>query len=528
MKQKIQIIWWKKNLRVKDNEILANINADIPVLGVYFFEPRLMQASDWSHFHLKFTLESLQQLKHNLESLGIPLLFLASDLPHGFEQLKKNYEIIHICAHEETGNHLSYMRDLEVISWCEASGIPLTEYPTNGVVRRLKSRDHWSQIWNERMQSPLVHHHDRYTPAHVSPVTLSYSEKIFQSQWKQAEHIQNLQVGGEQNADSILDNFLNQRSKQYSYHISKPAESTHSCSRLSPYISSGCISVRYIYLKSLLKIEQLKQIGDEASKKHIKQIRFFLARIHWQSHFIQKLEDEPELEYQNLNRSYDSIRQSPDESIIEAFFGAKTGIPYIDATMRQLQQTGWCNFRSRAILVSFICNSCMQAWQAVAARMARLFTDYEPGIHYAQFQMQAGTTGINAIRIYNPIKNGIEKDSEGKHIRNYLPELNSVPLEYIHEPWKWSDFGSVDYPEPIIDIESANRQARDILWGIKGKTPKDRKQKILKKHGSRKSSHPKSSRLNGKKEKIPPTPFIKGGGKRKTKICVDQIALFEA
>ena len=486
MKEKIQIIWFKKNLRTQDNAILANINPDIPTIWVYFFEPHIMGLPDYSDFHLKFIIESLEYLKTQLETYNIPLLYLPYDAVAGFTHLSTHYEIDSVHSHEETGNWETYMRDKQVIKWSKKEYIELKEYPTNWVVRRLKSRDDWSKIWKQRMSE------DIYIPQKVSAI-VQISEKIktlshetIRKQKKKIEHLKTIQKWWEDAWLQVLESFLSKRSSSYMYDIGKPFESQSSCSRLSPYITYWCISIKQVFHASLIRMQELKDIWTPTAKKHRKSISLFLARLHWQSHFIQKLEDEPEMEWKNLNPKFDSIRQDINHELIDKVFAARTGIPYIDATITQLQQYGWCNFRSRAVLVSFLCNTCMQPWQAVAHRVAQLFTDYEPGIHYPQFQMQAGTTGINTIRIYNPVYNWEKKDPEWKFIRTFLPELKSVPNKFIHKPHEWEWFENLDYPKPIVDIKANNSIARDTLWKIKWNTPKNIKKKIVKKHASRK------------------------------------------
>ena len=137
----------------------------------------------------------------------------------------------------------------------------------------------------------------------------------------------------------------------------------------------------------------------------------------------------------------------------------------------------------------------MQPWQGRFAHwLARLFVDYEPGIHYPQLQMQAGSMGINTIRIYNPIKQLHDKDMSGQFVATWLPELARLPQYLRAEPWNISDMESIqynfvigrDYPRPIVNIESANRQARKILYEVRTKIDPNDKKRIIEKHASRK------------------------------------------
>jgi deoxyribodipyrimidine photo-lyase len=161
-----------------------------------------------------------------------------------------------------------------------------------------------------------------------------------------------------------------------------------------------------------------------------------MGRQHWHCHFMQKLEDEPRLEFENLHRAYDGMRPDiADPQRLAAWCAGQTGFPFIDACMRALHQHGWINFRMRAMLMSFASYHLWLPWRETGLHLARKFVDYEPGIHWSQVQMQSGTTGINTTRVYNPIKQAQDHDPNGNFVRHWLPRMRAVPQPWLFQPW---------------------------------------------------------------------------------------------
>ena len=497
----IQIVWFKRDLRVNDHEPLAKAAKAGPCIGVYVYETELIEAADFDSAHLDFINQSLCELRTNLRRLGGELLLRTGKLPDVFEELHAELGIEKLWAHEETFNLISYRRDQRVRAWSKRARVPFEEIPQFGVVRRLKHRDGWAAQCAKRMKQPQI---QPPGAIHLTPALSAIEAGEIQSTDRFNVHSfggrGDLQIGGESKAIACLESFLEDRGVNYRADMSSPVTGERGCSRLSPYIAYGNISMRTIHRRKEARVTELKALkkqGVTIDTRWLKSLSSFRSRLSWHCHFMQKLEDEPSIEVANMNRAYDGLREDDfNPSYYDAWCAGQTGYPMVDACMRALHETGWINFRMRAMLVSFAAYHLWLHWREPSLYLARLFLDYEPGIHYSQVQMQSGVTGINTIRIYSPAKQAKDQDPEGSFLRRYLPELQDVPDKLLAEPHKMTAMEQTfygcqigkDYPAPIVDHATQYKLARDRMHAMK-RRPEVRQasEQVFLKHGSRKT-----------------------------------------
>ena len=479
------VVWFKRDLRVTDHQPLHEAAARGPVLCLYVIEPGLWREPDVAAQHYQFILESLRDLYADLRRIGGCLQLVTGDMVEVLARLHAAAPFTALYSHQETGNAWTYARDSGVGRWCRSQGVAWHDFAPFGVTRCLDDRDRWHGLWRSHHAAAIC-----ATPQ-LQSVALPWAEPLPPSVTAlglDPHDPPRRQRGGRRQGLAVLQDFLDSRSGQYRGGISSPLSAPSACSRLSPYLAYGCLSTREV-------VQAAQRVAAEADGRRSAGISAFLSRMHWHCHFIQKLESEPEIEWRNMHRGYDGLREDDwNPAHFEALAAGRTGWPMVDACVAMLRETGWINFRMRAMLVSVAAYPLWLHWRPVGLWLAREFLDYEPGIHWSQLQMQSGTTGINLTRVYNPIKQARDHDPAGHFVRRWLPQLRRVPEAWLFEPWRMPEAlqqrcglrAGEDLPLPPVDLETATRSAKARLHARRGEaTVRAAKAQILERHGSR-------------------------------------------
>ncbi|MEC7696121.1 MAG: FAD-binding domain-containing protein, partial [Planctomycetota bacterium] len=463
------VVWYRRDLRTKDHQPLSLALEVGDCLPLFIADDSIWQAPDSSPNQWDFVAESLRELRHELAALGLPLLIRHGNSLEIFKHLHRALKISAVYSHRETVNRVSRSRDNTIGIWLKSQGIPWHQSTVGGVIPGLQSRDGWSARWEQTMGLPLLN---------AASVETRNNPQIATGGIPTAKQVtgknslmQSPQPGGRKAGLELLDSFLKQRGERYHREMSSPLSAKQSCSRLSAHLTYGTLSMREVVQRLRQKQRKLRGMSKFKRGKWLSALRAFDARLHWHCHFIQKLEDDPQFEFECVHSGANYLGRTRNANQLTQWAAGETGFPFVDACMRFLKTHGWINFRMRAMLASFASYHLWLDWQASGLVLARLFTDYEPGIHWNQMQMQSGTTGINAPRIYNPVKQSYDQDPNGDFIKRWVPELQRVPLQHIHEPWQMDDAlqhqcGCVigkDYPRRIVDHIKAAREAREAI-----------------------------------------------------------------
>jgi deoxyribodipyrimidine photo-lyase len=515
----VELVWFKRDLRVHDHAPLSAAIASATerggsVLPVFFIEPGYWQGSDTSARQYQFAVGSALDLRESLRRLNLPLWIVQADAPQGLAELQNRFGICALYSHQESGNDWTYTRDRAVTEWAKAAGVAWHEYRQFGVLRGLRLRGDWAGRWEKFMRRSVIASPHSQTVAsawHDAPeanYVPDFRAVLNSSQrWNNALAEQVRPAHGRTAARSLFHSFLNERGEHYTRAMSSPLSAADACSRLSPHLTWGNLSMREVYQATLRAQKRLEEGGVNARtgrSKWASAYRSFAARLHWHCHFIQKLESEPALEFANVHHGFDQLRtpHGNTQEYLQAWQQGLTGWPFVDACMRSLNATGWLNFRMRAMLVSIASYPLWLHWREPGLHLARQFVDLEPGIHWSQMQMQAGTTGINIPRIYHPIKQSVIQDPRGTFIRQWVPEVAHLPDAFVHQPWLSG--AKLDYPHPLVEHESAARLAKARFTEcLQQAHMLELSIAVMRKHGSRRRKLSAPRALNTAKKSHP-------------------------
>ncbi|KAL7471532.1 hypothetical protein ACHAXS_011832 [Conticribra weissflogii] len=415
MADAIDVVWLKKDLRLHDHGPLSLISrgrGNRQCIIIYLYEPDQLGEKSVHGSHVAFVNEGLVDL--DLKLSGEENIFCKTVSSGGtinnqniiqqvsgeiyrhefkcitvchagaaftFSSIHKQRPIHQILCHMESGHLKSFSRDKQVRRWCRANNVPIREYDQTGVTRCLRNRDDFSKnfhkflnqkIWVTPTESELAQmrqfrlldlekeqiklHGKCNTP--INPADLC--EIPIEHRGDRIER----QYGGETKALETFNSFLSHRGANYSSGISSPNTSWTTGSRLSPYLTWGNISLRYVIVitrerQEELRAAQKKKSGPTPVKNNpwLRSLASFQSRMHWRSHFIQKLETQPNLECQDQCLAFSQLRRQPgdfNQQYYDAWREGRTGFPFVDACMRCLIRCGWVNFRF--VIVTFLLN----------------------------------------------------------------------------------------------------------------------------------------------------------------------------
>eukprot|EP00929_Paragymnodinium_shiwhaense_P016344 TRINITY_DN12463_c0_g1_i1.p1 TRINITY_DN12463_c0_g1~~TRINITY_DN12463_c0_g1_i1.p1 ORF type:complete len:837 (-),score=109.86 TRINITY_DN12463_c0_g1_i1:126-2636(-) len=533
----MDVLWLRRDVRIRDNEALTRAAERAGQAGgslciLFVFDERWVKGPHCHASHCQFVAEGLEDLAAALSAKSSHAGVFCR---HGYTEqalqaLHEEGGVARLWSHRVIGDAEQRAIDEAVQQWCEQHKVEWQQLDQYGLVQggRLQSgKSVFAKHFEAAMQSELAEDVTLLDVAIArAPAGWHLNEfpRHGHASWQQMGVVGDLRPlapkGGEGQARQCLSSFLQKRGEHYAKGLSAPGTAWTACSRLSAYLAWGQISLRSVVHATKTRRAELKAQGATAPTEEVEELPedisddnreampvastaksswgqslwAFQSRLHWRSHFMQKLADDAELDVRNMCAGYDGMRcekqsdmDEEEQAKLQCWLSGQTGYPLVDACMRALHKSGWINFRMRCMLVSFAAYDLWLSWKVFGPALAQLFIDYEPGIHYPQIQMQSGTTGINSNRIYDPNKQVLDHDAEGVFIKQYVLELKDADCKLFSKPQKLS---IPSYPKPVVNHAIAIRAARPKLNEynriVKHDTQESRT--VFTKHGSRRTS----------------------------------------
>ncbi|NJK34610.1 MAG: deoxyribodipyrimidine photo-lyase [Oscillatoriales cyanobacterium SM2_2_1] len=472
----LTIVWFRQDLRVWDHEPLHRAARRGRVIPIYIFERSLLQHPETCPAQVAFILSCLAALDQDLRHLGGRLIVQTGDPAQILPDLVARTQADGIYAHIDCDRLFCRIRDAQLNRALAQREMRIRYFEPPGSIEPLISYPEYRQCWHRDMGQAMAPR-----PAQVLvPDELTDTPLPTLAELEIIPDDKPIPAGGIHPARSLLQEFFDTKAERYYWQLSYP--SAEATTGLSPYIKVGAISIRECvhYAQAFLSHSDLR---IQRSSKQL------ISRLRWGSGFHQRFRYLPQLEICSLYQVFDQEGWDFDPEAYARWQQGTTGFPIVDAAARCLRATGgWkgLNFRSRAIYASFLSNLLGMDWRWGALHFMQHLLDGDCAIDHYQWAMQAGVTHCadkSWTRIYNPGEAAIARcDPEAQFIRQWLPELERVPLEHLGQ-----DLSAFGYPAPMLHYAQSRKQRVQQLERQRGTF---RQQEPITPHLSRMPEHP--------------------------------------
>ena len=475
-----QLIWFRQDLRVRDHAALWHACQQGPSIGLVILSPKQWQIHHDAPIKINFYLRQLQQLKKELEQLNIPLIIQVipywKDIADYICELTQQLHIENVYSNIEVGvNELK--RDKTVQQALNQQGKELflfhdrTIFPLRSIRNQSQQPYQVFGAFKKACYSKLdisglpqcypIPEKQKAKPepdSNIKSLSLEDVEKIFDSSISKDQ--QNLWPTGEDFALEQLDLFIEDHLSNYK--LERDFPNVKATSQLSPYLNLGILSIRQC-LQALFRAEHGNfHLTNEGQQT-------WLDELLWREFYQHILFDFPHVsKHIPFKKDTQKIKWNHNPEHLTAWQTGQTGIPIIDAGMRQLQKTGWMHNRVRMITAMFLCKNLLIDWRIGEQWFMEHLIDGDLAANNGGWQWCAstGTDAVPYFRIFNPIAQSKKFDPNGDYIRQWVDELAHLDNKMIHEPYSSKTPLQLNYPKPIVDLKETRIKAIETFKSI--------------------------------------------------------------
>lgn len=455
----MQLMWFRRDLRVEDNTALQSaLNTQQPVYAIYIATPTTWQQHDLSGIQADLIYRRLFELQNDLARLNVPLLYLE------VETYQQSVDALLELSQTLQAERIVFNREYEVNELARDARLsdraPIDVrgvddkclFPPGSVLNQqgqyFKVFTPFKRKYLARLETePLVISKTQPAAAMPShdiddgslPVFSVHSPFTYPRDSSQSYPVATRAIR------QRLRDFCDETIDRYQLERDRPA--LDSTSQLSPYLAIGALSVRQCLARAQFGCTPPLNDGRET----------WVSELVWRDFYQHLLHFEPKLaKGHNFVVWTEKVRWPGSSAHLELWQQGKTGYPIVDAAMRQLNQTGWMHNRLRMVVASFLTKDLHVHWREGERYFMQQLVDGDYAANNGGWQWSASTgcDGQPYFRIFNPIAQGERFDSKGEFVRKWVPELQSVPDKYIHQPWKWTESDNLFYPKPMVDHKS--------------------------------------------------------------------------